>query len=58
MKNIPIPKKNNYIKILIEKVENVVKRMRWKAFFFDKDTDQDNESTDSNNYGFKSRKKP
>ena len=58
MKNIPIPKKNNYIKILIEKVENVVKRMRWKAFFFDKDTDQDNESTDSNNYGFKSRKCP
>ena len=32
--------------------------MRWKAFFFDKDTDQDNESTDSNNYGFKSRKCP
>ena len=28
MKNIPIPPKNAYLKKLIEKVENVIKRMR------------------------------
>ena len=38
-KNIPIPSRNSFKKRLIEKVESVIKRMRWKAFFFMKDDD-------------------
>ena len=64
MKNIPIPSKNAYLKRLIEKVENVIKRMRWKAFFFERNEneDQDELNDEQNNqdhkYGFKSRKCP
>ena len=59
LKNIPIPPINIYRKFLIEKVECVIKRMRWKAFFFLKGenapepTDRDDE-----HFGFKSRKCP
>ena len=38
MKNIPLPLKNAYLKRLIEKVESVLKRMRWKAFSFDQNS--------------------
>jgi len=60
MKNIPIPTRNTYLKSLIEKVESVIKRMRWKAFFYEKSTDKkDQQNDDSNNkFGFKSRKCP
>ena len=34
LKNIPIPTNNMYRKALIEKVESLIKRMRWRAFFF------------------------
>ena len=34
MKNIGIPAKNQYLRSLINKTENVVHRMRWKAHFF------------------------
>ncbi len=45
LKNIPIPSQDAYLRNLIEKVENVLKRMRWKANFFpkgDKISDQNN----------------
>ena len=45
IKNIPLPSRNNYIYKLIEKTELLLKRMRWKAFFFD--------SPDTNNESFK-----
>ena len=49
MKNIPIPPRNSYIKSLIEKTESVIKRMRWKAFLYDKpDTDNTDRKLDSN----------
>ena len=54
MKNIPIPPRNSYIKSLIEKTESVIKRMRWKAFLYDK---PDTDNTDRK-FGFKSRKCP
>ncbi len=34
MKNIGIPGKNQYLRSLINKTENVIHRMRWKAHFF------------------------
>ena len=33
MKNIPIPKENEYMKKLIAQMEKIVKRMHWKALF-------------------------
>lgn len=62
MKNIPIPTVNAYKKQLISKVESVIKRMRWKAFFFLKDKDSDKEKDDEeinvSKFGFKTRKCP
>lgn len=57
LKNIPTPSLNTYRKRLIEKVESVIKRMRWKAFFFDRDEDDKDMDTNSN-FGLKSRKCP
>ena len=63
MKNTPIPSRNAYLKKLIEKVESVIKRMKWKAFFFKKNKNQDQDDDDEENddkqnhkFGFKSRK--
>ena len=54
MKNIPIPPTDAYRINLLDKVESVLKRMRWKAFFFL------NPSTESqpNEFNLKSRKCP
>ena len=52
MKNIPVPSKKLYLKILINKVELLIKPMRWKALFFE------NESESTFKYGFKTRKCP
>ena len=66
MKNIPIPSRNTYMKKLIEMTESVIKRMRWKAFFFEQnkhknrtdDSTNDDDNAKENNFGFKSRKCP
>ncbi len=45
LKNIPIPSQDAYLRNLIEKVENLLKCIRWKAHFFlkgDKISDQNN----------------
>ncbi len=45
LKKIPTPSQDAYLRNLIEKVESVLKRMRWKAHFFlkgDKISDQNN----------------
>ena len=36
LKNIPIPKKDPYMKSMIDKTHKFLKRLRWKAYFFDK----------------------
>ena len=66
MKNIPIPPRNIFMIRLIDKVESVIKRMRWKAFFFlnpeDANHDSKNDDTLHNpadgKFGFRSRKCP
>ena len=55
MKNIPIPSRNSYMYKLIEKTELLLKRMRWKAFFFDKEPESND---DSYNTIYKSKKCP
>lgn len=57
MKNIPIPTKNNYLKCLVEKVESLIIRMRWKALFYNSD-DNETRTNENRNYGFKSKKTP
>lgn len=56
-KNIPTPDNTTYRIHLIEKVESVIKRMRWKAQFFLDETWK-NTHIESNTYGFKTRNYP
>ena len=57
MKNIPIPPKKLYLKFMLDKVESFIKRLRWKAFYFDKkQLNQDEEPL--NTHGFRSEKTP
>ena len=61
MKNIPIPPRNSFLKKLIEKTESLIKRIRWKAFCFERNNGKDkdnNDDNETNNYGFNSRKCP
>lgn len=66
MKNIPTASKRRYKLKLTEKVESVLKRMRWKALFFDKDNNatrasqntQNDEEENEKEFRFKSRKCP
>jgi hypothetical protein len=55
LKNIPIPSQDAYLKPLIEKVESVTKRMRWKANFFLKGSTTQNQS---NLFDLSSNKSP
>lgn len=54
-KNIPVPGRDEYLQRLIEKTEHLLKRMRWKAFFF---LNPDAKGNEKETYGFKSRKTP
>ena len=58
LKNIPIPSPTIYTTRLIEKVENLIKRMRWKAFFFLKNDQIDEEQDCKEKFGFRTRKCP
>ena len=39
LNNIPIPSKNVNLKNMIFKLESFIKRIRWKAFFYEKSDD-------------------
>ena len=52
IKNMPAPSNKLYLKILIDKIELLIKEIRWKALFFE------NESESTFKYGFKTRKCP
>ena len=54
MKNLLIPPKQQYSKNMKEKVESFIKRLRWKAHFFDKNE----HSVNNMNFGFKSNFTP
>ena len=53
-KNIPMPSETEYVKRFIEKTQQLLRQMRWKANFFFNPTDISTKET----YGFKSRKLP
>ena len=54
-KNIPLPSRNDYLQRLIEKTEQFLRRMCWKAHFF---LNSDTTSSSKETYGFKSTKNP
>ena len=59
LKNIPVPPPPSYKLKLIEKIESVIKRMRWKAnFYLNKDDENKNTKTENETYGLKTRKCP
>ena len=59
LKNIPLTSKYNYIKQLTEKVEDFIKRLRWKAYFFKKaDRNNDNNEDNNSNFWFKTNITP
>ena len=53
LKNIPTPSRSSYQLKLIDKNESVIKRMRWKAFFFLKDNNSN--ETERETFAFKSK---
>ena len=55
LKNIPVPSKSSYKLKLTGKIENVIKRMRWKAHFF---INGDSTETKKEKYSFKSKQYP
>ena len=56
LKNIPIPSQNVYLKNMIFKLESFNKRIRWKAFFYEKS--ENTPETIVDNFGFKSVRTP
>ena len=57
LKNIPIPSNQSFLKCMIEKIESLIRRIRWKAHFFDSNNTENNSSLNFN-FGFKSDKTP
>ena len=57
LKNIPLPSNEAFTKRLIEMVESVLKRMRWKAFFFLRGSENETRGGEEK-FGLKSQKCP
>ena len=54
-KNIPLPSRSDYLQRLLEKTEQFLRRIRWKAYF---SLNPDTTSSSKETYGFKSTKNP
>ena len=57
LKNIPLHGNKALITSSIQKTESLIKRMRWKAFWFDR-RDEENDQDMEENYGFKTHNTP
>ena len=57
LKNLPIPSKSTYIKSFINNLENFIRRLRWRAHFFDRE-EKENSRPASNTFGFKTELAP
>ena len=58
LKNIPIPSPATYTGKLIERTEDLIKRMRWRAFFFLKRDEETDGPETKETFGFRTRKCP
>ena len=54
LKNIPTPSKESYRLNVVDKIKSLVKRMRWRAFYYLNQQKCDNEIKET--FDFKSRK--
>ena len=43
LKNIPTPSRRSYLKSLMNKVESFLRKIRWKAYFYENPVDDDSE---------------
>ena len=43
LKNIPTPSRHSYLKSLMNKVESFLRKIRWKAYFYENPVDDDSE---------------
>ena len=59
LKNIPTPSRDTYTLQLIDKVEAVIKRMRWKLYwYYESDNNYKDEQNKKETYGFRSKNTP
>ena len=49
---------NNYLKCLLDKLNSFIRRLRWKIFYFDNQSDSDVTEDNRNTYGFESERTP
>ena len=56
-KNISVPSKKTYVKCMRTKLEHFIKRLRWKAFFFDRKGEKLPENR-KNTFGYKTVRTP
>ena len=55
MKNIPVPTQQSYKKVLMDKIESFIRRMRWKAHFHENPNHQ---NSSKETFGFSSSSSP
>ena len=53
LKNIPLPSRTSYKLQLIDKIESVIKPMRWKAHFSLNNNEKNKEEVKRETFGFK-----
>ena len=59
MKNIPVASEKAYLKRLTEQTEHLIRRMRLKVMYYNRDpAEEDDTETEFNSYGFKSTRAP
>ena len=58
VKDIPVPNNYTYIKRFIVKLESFIRRLRWKAFYFDHKNNESDDKIDNEYYGFKTERSP
>ena len=56
LKNIGLPTHNTYLRNLIDKTENLVQRIRWKAHFFLHNINENTRTDGPSTYGLKSKR--
>ena len=57
-KNVPVPSEKEYTLTLLEKTEELYKRMRWKEFVYNKRNETQHDYQPAETYGLRTKKLP
>ena len=57
-KNVPVPSEKEYTLNLLEKTEELFKRMRWKAFYYNNRNETQQDYKTAETYGLRTKKSP